>query len=188
MASVTVRRIRADEALQLREIRLAALADAPYAFTTKHEDMIDKPVAFWAERVETNAADYVAWGVTVSYLDMQDLFTLKVHPDDHTRYELDGEWVGMVAGIHPEPDDPELELVAMWVAPQGRGTGAGAALVNAVVDWGAEIGAPSVGLWVVHGNDHAIALYERCGFSHTPDFVARPSDPCSGELRMTRVL
>ena len=167
MASVTVRRIRADEALQLREIRLAALADAPYAFTTKHEDMIDKPVAFWAERVETNAAgDVLATFIA----------------------ELDGEWVGMVAGIHPEPDDPELELVAMWVAPQGRGTGAGAALVNAVVDWGAEIGAPSVGLWVVHGNDHAIALYERCGFSHTPDFVARPSDPCSGELRMTRVL
>ena len=167
MATVTVRRIRADEALQLRELRLAALADAPYAFTTKHEDMVDKPVAFWAERVATNAeGDVLATFVA----------------------ERDGEWVGMVAGVHPEPDDPQLELVAMWVAPAGRGTGAGAALVDAVVDWGREIGAPRVGLWVVHGNDHAIALYERCGFSHTPDFVARPSDPCGGELRMTHAL
>lgn len=167
MATVTVRRIRADEALPLRELRLAALADAPYAFTTKHEDMVDKPVAFWAERVATNAeGDVLATFIA----------------------ERGGDWVGMVAGVHPEPDDPQLELVAMWVAPEGRGTGAGAALVDAVVGWGREIGAPSVGLWVVHGNDHAIALYERCGFSHDPEFVPRPSDPCGGELRMIRRL
>ncbi len=167
MVPLTVRRIRADEALPLRELRLAALADAPYAFTTRHEDMVDEPVAFWVERAETNASgDVLATFIA----------------------ERDGDWVGMVTGMHPEPDDPQLELVAMWVAPQGRGTGAGAALVDAVVDWGREIGAPSVGLWVVQGNDHAIALYERCGFSHTPDFIARPGDPCNGELRMTRAL
>ncbi len=167
MDQVTVRRIKAGEALQLRELRLAALADAPYAFTTTHADMVDKPLAFWADRVSSNAeGDHLATFIA----------------------ERGSDWVGMVAGIHPEPDDPQLELVAMWVAPQGRGTGAGAALVEAVVAWGRQIGAPSVGLWVVRGNDHAIALYERCGFVMTPDFVARPSDPCSGELRMTHVL
>lgn len=167
MATVTVRRIHADEALQLRELRLAALADAPEAFTTKHSDMVDKPVAFWAERVRSNAeGDQMATFIA----------------------ELDGAWVGMVAGFHPEPDDPQLELGAMWVAPDARGSGAGAALVNAVLDWSREIGSPSVGLWVVHGNVPAIALYERCGFKHTPDFVARAGDPCGGELRMTHPL
>lgn len=167
MDQVTVRRIRPGEALQLRELRLAALADAPHAFTTTHEEMVDKPVAFWADRVASNS-------------EGEALATFIA--------EHGGEWVGMVAGIHPEPDDPQLELVAMWVAPHGRGLGAGAALVNAVVAWGREIGSPSVGLWVVRGNEHAIALYERCGFVMTADFVARPSDPCSGELRMTHEL
>ena len=167
MNALTVRRIQPDEGLLVREIRLAALADAPHAFTTKLEEMVDQPVAFWVERAESNASG-----------------------DDKAGFiaERDGAWVGTVAGVHPVPGDPEVELVAMWVAPDARGTGAGAALVDAVVAWASRIGAPSVGLWVVRDNDPAIALYERCGFTHTPDFVARPGDPCSGELRMTRRL
>lgn len=164
---LTVRRVRSDEALPLREIRLASLLDAPEAFTTTHAEMVDRPMAFWADRVATNSAGDTTAGFIA---------------------ELDGTWIGMVVGHHPDPDDPQVELVSMWVAPHARGTGAGQALVEAVIAWARDLGAPSVGLWVVRGNDPAVRLYERCGFTMTPGFVARPSDPCRDELRMTFTL
>ena len=162
---VTVRRVRADEGLRLREIRLAALADAPTAFTTTLEEMVDKPVAFWTDRVTTNSEGNAA----ATFLA-----------------ESDGEWVGMVAGWRETADQPWVELVSMWVAPVARGTGAGRALVEQVVDWSAEIGIERVELWVTRGNDPAIALYERCGFDHVDDFEADAADPCAAEQRMRR--
>ena len=163
--AVTVRRVRADEGLRLREIRLAALADAPAAFTTTLEQMVDQPVAFWTDRVTTNSAG-----------------------DDAATFlaEVDGEWVGMVAGWREDPDQPWVELVSMWVAPSARGTGAGRALVERVVEWASDIGIERVELWVTRGNDPAIALYERCGFVHVDDFEPDATDPCASEQRMRR--
>lgn len=164
---VSVRRIQADESARLRAIRLAALADAPDAFATTHAEMVDQPNDFWADRAATNsegeaAATFIA--------------------------ELDGAWVGMVAGHHPTLDEPRVELVAMWVAPHQRRTGASEALVNAVVTWATGVGAPSVGLWVIRGNERAVTLYERCDFAQITDFDARADDPCADEIRMIRRL
>jgi ribosomal protein S18 acetylase RimI-like enzyme len=161
--ALDVRRIQADEALHLREIRLAALADTPEAFTTTHAEMVDQPVAFWADRVTTNAS-----GDAAATLIAEDV----------------GLWLGMVAAYHPDPDDGAVELVSMWVAPDGRRSGAGRALVDSVLEWARQIGAPSVGLWVMRGNDPAIALYERCGFVIDADHQPIPDDPCADEVRM----
>ena len=35
----------------------------------------------------------VAWGMTTAMIDTQDLFVERLHPDDPTRYEVDGEWL-----------------------------------------------------------------------------------------------
>ena len=56
-------------------------------------------------------------------------------------------------------------------------------LVDAVVEWA---GDDPVELWVTRGNDPAIALYERCGFSLTDEVQPLPSDPCKDEIRMRR--
>jgi len=34
----------------------------------------------------------IAWGVTVTYLAMQDLYIERLNPDDATQYEYEGEW------------------------------------------------------------------------------------------------
>lgn len=84
--------------------------------------------------------------------------------------------VGMVGAEHRE--DGGIELISMWVAPEARSRGVGAALVERVVALGA--GAP-VGLRVMAGNDPAIRAYERAGFA------LQPGDPdCDGCLRMER--
>ena len=55
--------------------------------------------------------------------------------------------------------------------------------MDAVVAWA---GDDPVELWVTRGNDPAIALYERCGFSLTDEVQPLPSDPCKDEIRMRR--
>lgn len=35
---------------------------------------------------------HIAWGATLSFVDCEDFFLEKLHPDDPTRYEFAGEW------------------------------------------------------------------------------------------------
>ena len=35
---------------------------------------------------------HIAWGATLSYIDCEDFFLEKLHPDEPTRYEFAGEW------------------------------------------------------------------------------------------------
>ena len=81
-----------------------------------------------------------------------------------------------------------VELISMFVRPQARGRGVGEALVDAVVAWarrpGRQLGPP------VGDRDQQAArrLYERCGFTVTPERQPLPSNPALGELGMTRPL
>lgn len=158
--SLAIRRIRADDADLLRQVRLAALADTPSAFAKTHEEEAAYDGAEWERR----AADWAVGDAGVTFFA-----------------ELDGPVVGLVGGHRATPG--QTELVSMWVAPQARGHGVGQALIDAVVAWAT--GDP-VELWVTHGNDPAIALYERAGFAVTDDVQPLPSDPCRNEIRMRR--
>ena len=76
----------------------------------------------------------------------------------------------------------------MFVRPQGRGHGVGEALIDAVAAWAQNRNATSVHLWVSETNKRAIRLYERCGFTVTPERQPLPSNPTLGEVGMTRPL
>ena len=51
-----IRPIRADEGLQLRDLRLRAIADTPAEFGETLAQVQARPEAFWHERVARNAA------------------------------------------------------------------------------------------------------------------------------------
>jgi GNAT superfamily N-acetyltransferase len=165
-SALKVRRIESVEALPLREIRLAALADSPSAFRTTHAEMVDRPMAFWADRVISNSTG-----------------------DDSAVFiaETGGTWIGMVAAHRPESLQPLVELVSMWVSASGRRTGAGRALVEAVTTWASDIGFPAVELWVIADNTTATGFYRACGFRIIDDYEGHPDDPCINEIRMTKV-
>jgi ribosomal protein S18 acetylase RimI-like enzyme len=74
---------------------------------------------------------------------------------------------GMASGVIDTEDPALAHLYAMWVAPEGRGTGAGSALVDAVVAWATERGAERLTTSVTEGNAAAAALYSAAGFSDT---------------------
>lgn len=119
-----------------RELRLRALAEAPYAFGSRLDDWETADEGRWRER-----------------LDLADSRNLVAR--------MDGAPVGMATGIVV---DGAHELISMWVAPEARGVGVGDELVAGVCKWARERGAREVRLDVVQTNAPAIALYVRHGF------------------------
>ena len=142
----------------LREIRLQALRDAPYAFSSTHA----REAAFaddeWHRRA-TRDGSFLA-------------FLPEVSP------------AGLGGGYLAAPD--KAELVGMYVRPQARGRGVGEAIIEAVAGWAIQQGAATMHLWVTETNKPARMLYERCGFTVTAERQPLPSNPSVGEIGMQR--
>ncbi|MGW5670277.1 N-acetyltransferase family protein [Micromonospora sp. NPDC003776] len=139
-----------------RELRLAALAEAGYAFGSQLADWQGD-----GDR-EERWRDRLAIPGSYNILAM-----------------LDGQPVGMASGV-PTDHDGVVELISMYVAPVGRGQGVGDHLVQAVEQWAQLVGARTLRLAVVEDNTNAWALYQRNGFRDTgelgdlmPDGVRR---------------
>lgn len=131
-----------------RELRLAALADAPDAFGST--------LAEWRD------ADEDRWRARLSIPGARDLVAV-----------LDDQAGGMVSGVRGDLPD-SVGLISMWVDPTARGRGVGDRLVEAVARWGADQGAATLRLSVGPGNDWAVALYVRHGFRDTGEGALRP--------------
>lgn len=136
-----VERVGEEAYERVREVRLRALRDAPDAFASTYEREIGMTPDQWRARFRPDAVTFLG--------------------------RRDGADVGIVSGIpHPEHSG-DAALVAMWVAPEARGTGLGDALVAAVVDWARAGGHRRLRLDVADVNEHAIRLYARLGFVPT---------------------
>jgi GNAT superfamily N-acetyltransferase len=142
----------------MREIRLQALRDAPYAFASTHAGEAAFGDDEWHRRAARDG----------SFL----AFLPEVSP------------AGLGSGYLAAPDT--VELIGMFVRPQARGRGVGEAIIDAVVGWARGKGAAAVHLWVTETNKHARMLYERCGFTVTAERQPLPSNPALGEVGMQR--
>jgi GNAT superfamily N-acetyltransferase len=163
--TVEVRRVRPDEGLRVRALRLQALADTPLAYgsTLAQEQAFDDAV--WHERARHGAA-----GVNrITYVA-----------------EEGERWVGLVTGVCDEPNGPRFTLHGMFVEPAARGRGVGAALVGAVTGWARERGATRLYLGVTSTNHPAIRLYHRCGFRPTGQREPLRHTPAETVLEMVR--
>src|ERR1700752_3191649 len=101
---VNIRGLTAQDWRQLRDARLAALAEAPYAFAStlaREEAFTDET---WRERAGSGQT-FAAWA--------------------------DGTITGLATGL-PEESRPGWHLVGMWVSPACRGQGVADRLVSAV--------------------------------------------------------
>ena len=149
MTDPQIRRLTVNDWAALRAARLAALAEAPYAFasTLAREQQFTEQT--WRERAGSGRT-FAAWeGDTV---------------------------VGLATG-RPE-DGGDWHLVGMWVSPKARGTGIADRLVAAVCELARQSRATSVTLWVTEVNDRARAFYRRLGFGPTGGRqLVRPDEP-----------
>lgn len=156
-----LRRLRADEAEPLRELRLRALREDPGAFAESFAEARDRPLQDWA-----------GWAADESRVIV---------------VAIDGErWVGMVACRLLEGSPGSTWLSALWVDPSARGGGLGDRLIEAAADWSREQGAATVELSVTTNNQAAAALYARAGFTETGRRRPLPSDPSRTEVFLSR--
>lgn len=152
--TVHARRVGPDDALRLRCVRLAALADAPDAFWQTLTTEGARPVTDWTARARRNATG-----------DAHATFLLECDDRERDDGERDDQAVGMVDVYRPSLAPEFRELAAMWVAPAVRGAGAADTLLDAAVSWARTVGAIGVRLWVVPTNTAAVRLYARHGFT-----------------------
>ena len=75
--------------------------------------------------------------------------------------------------------DATAELKRMFVSPSSRGLGVGSLLLGAVEDRARELGIPVLRLETGLPQAAAIALYEKHGFAHIPQFGQYVGDPTS---------
>jgi ribosomal protein S18 acetylase RimI-like enzyme len=166
---VLVREAVPDDWRTLRGIRLTALADAPDAFAATYAQEAVLAEADWRGRI-------AAGGSFLAYLPELG----PVEPAEPV------EPSGLAGGYELAPGD--IHLVAMWVRPQARGHGVGAALITAVTGWAKARDATEIHLWVNENNIPARRLYQRCGFVLTGERAPLPSNPALHEVAMTRPL
>jgi GNAT superfamily N-acetyltransferase len=153
------RAVFGDESI-MRELRLQALSEAPEAFGSTYEKELARTTSDWQR--------WLSPGVT---------FILD---------EPEGAR-GIVAGVPDATGAEVVHLMAMWVHPAVRGSGAADELVAAVLDWAKSEGAKLVRLNVIQRNDRARRFYERIGFRATGYEAVRERDGLI-EVQMERAI
>jgi GNAT superfamily N-acetyltransferase len=162
MATVEIRRIRAAEWPELRDLRLAALRDAPLAFGATYE----QDAALTEDRWRSWAADAASGAQYIAVA-------------------VDGmRLVAMARGSADTEDASCAFLTAVYVAPEWRGRGLGRAVSAAVIDWVRDRDVDSIRLHVAEWNHSAHRLYESLGFVATGATKTLPHDPSITELEM----
>lgn len=140
MADIEIRSLGEDEWQLYREVRLAALTDAPEAFVARVEDEAAHGEDFWRARM-VRAHRIVA--------------------------ERGDQLVGVVSlGVHDE--DPESgEVFGLWTAPTARGQHVARDLVAAAARKAAEEGRERLYFWAGSDNPRAVGFASSFGFRPT---------------------
>lgn len=140
---IELRALTPDDWRLWRELRLAALAEAPHAFGSTLADWqgdADREQR-WRDRLQLPGSHNV-----VAFSDDQP--------------------VGMASGV-ASAEAGVVEVISMWVHPRARGRGVGDRLLAEIEGWAREVGAAVVRLGVTEGNQPAAALYARNGYGFT---------------------
>ncbi len=164
MSNFEIRRLGIIDVADYRSIRLAALQGEPDAFGSVYEVEAARPSSAFAERLDTSIIFSAYAG---------------------------GDIVGM-AGLKQEAglkDRHKGFVWGMYVRPNARGQGIGAALLAAIIG-GAEQIVEQLTLTVVQGNNAALSLYEKYGFRAygVEPRALKTAAGYSDEILMSRIL
>jgi GNAT superfamily N-acetyltransferase len=156
---VVIRRAETDDWSACRDIRLRALRDEPQAYESTFEDEQHLSDQRWRDRI-ARASTFLA-------VDRAKL-------------------VGMAVAL--VQDDGDLMIVAMYVAPEVRGRGIAARLIDEIAKLALTQGACRLVLDLADGNAAAERSYRRYGFVPTGERTPMRRDPSIFETRLAYVL
>lgn len=165
-----IRAVRGEDWAQLRELRLAALADpvADVAFNETYARAAAQSEDFWRRRANQGVEGRLA-----------ETFIGEDEADP-------GHWLGSVTVLD---EGWAAQVVGVYVRPEHRGRGLAAALFEAVEDWAlARAEVECLRLHVHERNHRAEGFYLRQGFGRTGAFVPDPKTPEFREHEMVRRL
>lgn len=163
MQAPAVRRIRADEGILWRALRLRALADTPIAFIDTVGQASLRPDADWDAAAATHSTGCGS-----------ALFIA----------ERAGDWVGVAGGF--ADDAGATTVFTVFVEPAARGQRVLEALLGAVTAWSVSCGRSTLTLEVAAQNLRAVAAYRRLGFTETGRARRHPLYREVTEIEMTR--
>jgi RimJ/RimL family protein N-acetyltransferase len=167
--SLKVRRLEASDVADYRELRLESMKVHPEAFGASWESEGEKPISWWAERLQTTTV----FGGWVNNSPLVGVVGFAVYDPPKLRHK----------GV----------LWGMYVRPEARGTGLAAALVRQVVAHAGTL-VEQVCLTVIASNVAARRLYNAAGFEeyglerrglkvgseyYDQVLMVLPLDPCS---------
>ena len=148
LPTLEIRRLRADEGLAYRAVRLRALELEPEAYGQTLAEALADPEQLWHDLAASVADEG----------NPRALFVL-----DRGDGTLGGALYGAVS-----PTPPHFgSLGAMWVDADLRSASWADELMDAACGWASRWGAPGVTLWLAPGNERAWRFYQRHGFQPT---------------------
>lgn len=168
LTPVDIRRLGRGDGQELREVRLRALSDAPYAFSSSFGRESGLAPEFWEQRVAESERDEASVFLAVE----------------------DGCGLGMAGGFFAEEARRAATLWGMWVDPAARRGGIAQALVQAVIGWARACGADHLRLAVTDCEESAPAagLYRKLGFTDTGEREFLEWDPSLATRVLSRAL
>lgn len=149
---LSIRTLEASEWLKYREIRLRSLADAPEAFCSNFASEEALSPAVWTARLYAAAAS---------------------RADHPLVAELDGSIVGLLWAKADPVHASIVNVFQVWTAPESRGHGVAAALLDKAIAWARSRNADALQLSVTCGDTSAVRLYVRAGFENDGPPTAR---------------
>ena len=156
VSDLDVRALGPEDWPAYRDIRLAALKDAPEAFVSTYEEESKFEESLWRIRLARSARLLVT---------------------------QDGAAVGIVSVGQAEPD--VAELFGMWVVPTVRGIGVAWRLTQASSEHARGEGKRALQAWVSTDNGRAVAFFSSYGFRPTDIRRPTTTDAEIEEMAMT---
>lgn len=159
-----VRTAGAEDWQRVRDLRLEMLRDSPSAYLETYDDLVGLDEAGWRWRASGRG----------------------LPPERSQRWVAvadDGEWVATASAF--VDDDGAAHLVAVYVRPAHRGSGAASAVVAPAIDWARDVAkVDRLHLLVVEDNARAIGFYRREGWTETGRRVPYALDEARDEIEM----
>lgn len=138
-----------------KQIRLASLQDAPYAFETSYDSAVQRSDEIWQERAESGANG----------------------TDGATFFAFSDELpIGIAALFRIKGQSDIGELMQVWVSPDFRGSNVAWDLMNVIFNWAEENSFRKIIAGVTNVNARALRFYVKYGFSKMDESAQHDSN------------
>jgi ribosomal protein S18 acetylase RimI-like enzyme len=156
-----IRRTNATDGALLRDLRIAALTEAPYAFGAKLSDVMAEPL----DAFQTTASRHASSDISTSFIAFAGDIA-----------------IGTVGAFVEQQAPYRAFICALWLHPEKRGSSIASELVGTACSWLRQRSGPEVFAWIADANARTLTFYRRLGFSATSDRQPLPSNPDEYEI------